>query len=597
MNKLLLVGGALLLASQSFAGFVSVNPVFTAQADMRVLSSFNNDPNHLTLQYKAGGFQVESQGKHSVVSMKGAYLLHERGRPELPVLRWEVEVPSSNVRLNVVSERSTIVSADDAGLIGQVTPSLGSIEKIPGAVRMLQQNLDLSAYAVDAFYPSQVASIVQMGTVRGRTVATIELRPLQYNPVTKEIKFYDFVTVDVTPTGEVSSTSIHTGTSVDLATSKALNVSMLSATESPAVREKMIVVVADALKDNAKLLQYLQAKQSDLFEVETVALSQIGTTDVALRSFLRSKYSTPGAALTYVMLVGDVELVPTHDADAEVTDNYFASLDKPVYEDDIMYPEVSVGRLTVSNNAELDVVMNKYLKYQGARFPNTEWIKKIAFLATNDRYTVAEGTHNYVINSYTQPLNYSGIFPHSPEVGGDKLYAITNKAVEADVVKSMNQGRVLISYSGHGATTYWDAPRVSGDDVKRMPATDAFPYVMSHACVSGSYGMSGVDSFGEVWLKSPNAAIGFFGTSNSSYWDEDDILERVFFDGMYKEQIKSVGQLNQFGLAGVRQAFAGKDSAPYYYSIYNLLGDPTVQLFKSAPAAKEASPFAKILKF
>jgi len=349
-----------------------------------------------------------------------------------------------------------------------------------------------------------------------------------------------------------------------------------------AAKEKILVVSATEFLGNARLAQFIDMKKSAGYDVELVNIADAGTDATALRNFIRTRYlaSTAQVALSYLILVGDVEQVPSWYSGREFTDNYFAAVDKADYSADEMYPDIAVGRLTAKNNQELDVILGKLLRYQQAQFTETDWIKKIAFLATNDRYQVAEGTHNYVIDNYSKSRGYTGIFPTATEQGGDKLYAITHRANESDVVKSMNDGRVIISYSGHGAETFWDAPRVTMDDVRQLPASSALPYVMSHACVSGSYGMSDGDSFGEVWLKEANGAIGFFGTSNSSYWDEDDILEKRFFDGLYKMNVKTVGMLNQFGLAGVRQDFGDGESAPYYYRIYNLLGDPTLQLFK-----------------
>jgi hypothetical protein len=154
-------------------------------------------------------------------------------------------------------------------------------------------------------------------------------------------------------------------------------------------------------------------------------------------------------------------------------------------------------------------------------------------------------------------------------------------------MNAVKEGRSFVTYSGHGATTYWDAPRMTQADVLSLSPNIGFPYVQSFACISGSYGMTSGDSFGETWLKAPGGAVGFWGTSNNSYWDEDDVLEKVFFDGMFRDGIESVGLQNINALAGVRQAFAGSDMVPYYHRIYNLLGDPSLEILKTKPNAVE----------
>jgi len=588
----IMLSGALLLSGVTYADWVKVNSAYPNRGTLKIEKSFASGANAMSLQFSAGAFEAENLGSVSRLNMEGAYRLKERGRPELPVYRYEIEVPSSKVVLKVRAKNTELFQAQNVALKNALELSTGPVVKQPGALEVAQASMDLSFHSHNEFYPKHVAEIVSRGSVSGREMITVEFRPLQYNPVTREIRFNDRVDMEIVSIGS-SAVPLKQTESAKSSLDKALFQSLsYSSLGNPG--DSMIVIVADRFMDHVKLQQYLGMKASSGLRIEKVAVSQAGQTDVALREYLRTKYlSSP---FTFVMFVGDVELVPTHDAGAEFTDNYFAALDKPTYAEDKTYPDVSVGRLAVKDANELDTVMNKHLKYQGARFPNTDWIKKIAFLATDDRYTVAEGTHNYVINSYTSPQSYSGNFPTETEVGGDKLYAITHRARQNHVQRSMNEGRAIISYSGHGATTYWDAPRVTREDVYALPPTDAFPYVMSHACISGSYGMNG-DSFGEMWLKAPNGGIGFWGTSNNSYWDEDDILEKVFFDGMFRDQIASVGQLNQFALAGVRQAFGSSTMVPYYYSIYNLLGDPSIEIFKSRPAQNENSVFAQILDF
>ena len=177
---------------------------------------------------------------------------------------------------------------------------------------------------------------------------------------------------------------------------------------------------------------------------------------------------------------------------------------------------------------------------------------------------------------------YTGIFPVAAQVGGDKLYAVTNKATTADVQASMNDGRAIVAYSGHGDYTFWVGPHFDGDNIRQITQTEALPYVLSHACIAGSFGYS-QDSFGEIWLKEPRGAIAFWGTTNSSYWDEDDVLERAFFEGLFKKGLRRLSATNLYALQGLRTFYNNAGNTQYYYEIYNLLGDPSVALLMDKP--------------
>lgn len=527
------------------------------------------DQNRLTLDFS--GFDFDSLntkgGLFEQISMANAGVFADLGMPNLPVIRRTILVNSENVTLDVLNVESAFVSAKEAGLLAPVMPVQAPVEKIAGAFERAPFHINQKIYNQSQFFPATFARISSVGSERGQKLAQVEIMPLRYNAATGEIEYLKHIAIEVNGVPGTQSKDI-----------------VVAPGDGDPANEKILVIVGRGFESNPKVTELIASKQARGFEVVTSNMSAIGTTAVQVREHIRALYtSSAGSArpLTYVLLVGDVETLPVYNAGQHVTDNFYAAVDKADYNSDRTYPDLAVGRLSVKNATELEVVVNKILRYEAGNFANRDWIKKMAFLATDDRYTVAEGSHNYVINTYTAPLGYTGLFPANNSAGGDKIYAITNRAGNREVMQAVNDGRVVFSYSGHGATTFWDAPRMTQRDVMSITAAEALPYAMSHACVSGSFAMGGGDSFGETWLKAPKGAIGFYGTTNSSYWDEDDILERTFFDGFFRDNLKSLGYLNINGMKGVRTQYG--DTARntiYYYEIYNLLGDPTVNLLR-----------------
>ncbi|MFN8370335.1 MAG: C25 family cysteine peptidase [Bacteriovoracaceae bacterium] len=201
---------------------------------------------------------------------------------------------------------------------------------------------------------------------------------------------------------------------------------------------------------------------------------------------------------------------------------------------------------------------------------------KAAFLATNDQYEVAEGSHNYVMDNFTKQREYTGIFPEADTLGGDKLYAISFRANKDDVVETFNLGRTIINYSGHGATTYWDAPRFSQRDVLNIKDNGAYPFVISNACITGKFTVA--ESFGETWLKAKNGAIMFFGSMENTYWDEDDILERRMFDGIFMQQKESFQAITEYGMKELWRHYGGAGRSRYYWETYVTFGDASLKL-------------------
>ena len=169
---------------------------------------------------------------------------------------------------------------------------------------------------------------------------------------------------------------------------------------------------------------------------------------------------------------------------------------------------------------------------------------------------------------------FSGIFPNNPQPGGDKLYCITYDATEDDVQQSLDDGRGMLIYSGHGNYDGWELY----DQTSIPTITSGFyPFVASHACLTGDFGQTEV--FGETWvLQEDKGALAYWGSATYSYWDEDDVLERGMFDSLFAEGVPQPDYtgMTYDGLAAVAAAYPS--SGRYYWETYNILGDPAASI-------------------
>ena len=65
---------------------------------------------------------------------------------------------------------------------------------------------------------------------------------------------------------------------------------------------------------------------------------------------------------------------------------------------------------------------------------------------------------------------------------------------------------------------------------------------------------------------------------DSSYWDEDDILERRMFDGVFTLNKQNFGEITQFALSEVWKYYGGANRSTYYWETYHVFGDPSINL-------------------
>jgi len=505
------------------------------------------------------------------------------GLPDLPVLRKDVEIPfGAKVTLEVVDIGFTETTLAALGL-QSIYPVQPSVEKMPGAQEATPFAMDAAFYARNTWYPAVPVALEQLYTVRGHRVQTVAVTPVRYNPATGAVQLIHSVTFRLKLTGSnIARTQALAERYASPVFESALADRILNYNQGQGQRAAVqnaavgyLIITANAYRD--ALEPFVQLKESRGFDVTIVRLSDIpATTAAQIKAYIQNAYDNWTLPPSYVLLVGDTDTMPgwSSSSAAEITDLYYGTMDGS----SDWVPDIGRGRFPVRSAAQTTIMVNKYLAY--AQLMGEEaYLKKAAFLATCDNYTVAEGSHNYVINTHTLPGGYSGIFPNNPQAGGDRLYCITHNADATDIQASLNDGRWAVIYSGHGSWSGWEMD-YSQTNVRNLTSTGIFPFVASHACISGDFAQTEV--YGETWVLQENkGALVYWGSSDSSYWGEDDILERRMFDQLFTEVqgkgYADVATMTDFGLAGVQSAYPS--SARYYWETYNILGDPSVRIF------------------
>lgn len=472
---------------------------------------------------------------------------YERGLPEIPVVRFYVFADSKNdIQVFPQGDKST---EELHALPLELKPSQDSLPKIKGA-KVPFVKFDLGKAI--GFWPESEYSVSYAGSVRGKTKWLVTLYPVSYNPSMGSYKLLKNFEVKVLNPARVKN---------------------LEASKKDAIA----FIVGKKFKNSPMVQKYATFKTQQGYVVKTLVFGEDATDDITLRKAIQDLYRQSDISLKFAFIIGDIEDVASHKAGAltlGVTDHFYRAIDTENYATDMNAPDIGVGRITPKNEEELTNTLEKFIKYQNGSFETEEWLKHPAFLATDDRYKIAEGSHNYVIDTYAAPAGYTGIFPANPQLGGDKLYAITYKVQKPTVLEALRQGRFMIDYSGHGATTYWDAPSVKQDDVRSFNGNGAYPFVIGNACITGQFTIP--ESFGETWIK--NSAIMYWGSMDSSYWDEDDVLERSMANKVFGEGVREFGEFTNYALGEVWKFYNGANRSKYYWETYVTFGDPSIHL-------------------
>jgi hypothetical protein len=524
----------------------------------------------------------------ATLEMSGEGFTTALGQARLPTITRFIEIPQgASPHLVVESVTWETLSLAALGLPSQVLPVQPSLVKIPGAT--VTFSIDEQYYATDSFIPGIPAQVSQLGEIRGYVMAQLQISPVQYDPMTSELHVMTQCTLRVDLPG---SDMVRTAGAIDRyatpsfdAVNKNLfiNAGALQGTgHMDAKQEGYLIIVGD---DYVNAIQPLADWKTTLgFATTMTKTSDIpgGATKANIKTYIKDAYTNWSIPPAYVLLVGDVDSIPTWTGQitGTCTDLYYATIDPGNY-----FADVIISRFSGQTADQINNMVDKTIYYEQGDFPNSSWVKKAAFMASNDNYQVSEGTHNYVIDTFMIPNNYAC----------DKLYCHTYSATTAQVTAAVDDGRSLAIYSGHGSETSWaDGPYFSQSNVNALTNDGMYSFVCSHACLTCQFTVS--ECFGETWLRAPHkGGLAFWGATDYSYWDEDDILERSMFKAWWTDDIETIGGMTNMGLYYLYQYYGGSGYTQYYFEEYNVLGDSSVKICRggsgaNTPPAAPAKP-------
>jgi len=551
-------------------------------AEVPEVTVIRSDIGGVGARFDTPGFGISSEetpaGDFLRLRWSDASMAGQIGEPALPVIRrLLVAPPGAEVTLTVFAGESAQLGLEAAALPWRVMPLQPPIEKIPGALEQAEFQINPAAYAGEAHFATERASVEDVGIARGQRLLMLEVRPVAYDSETRTLTFWPDLRVQVQFTGgDPLPTNVSPMPGLR---SQVLNSNLLAPESTDGTGNYLIIV--DAAYETA-IASFAAAKASQGFSVTTHKVD--GETNTAIKGYIESLWGGPNSP-DYILLVGDTDTVPHWTgggAGTPDTDLPYSCMDGG----DDWYPDLAIGRFPVRSTAQLSAIVDKTLYFEDGVFSDPAYKMRSVFMASTDNYSISEGTHNWVIDTYMDPNGYTS----------DKLYTYTYGATTQDTRDSFNDGRFFGIYSGHGGTTSWaDGPVFSQSDVNNLTNANEYPVVFSFACITGSYVMD--ECFTETWIRAQDkGAVGIYGSSVNSYWTEDDVLEKRLFDSIFDEGDDVPPRLapvwNDTRMRYLSQMGSGSTTRRYF-EMYNLLGDPALLYFgtEAPPTGLRVSPF------
>lgn len=459
----------------------------------------------------------------------------------LPIFRQIIKVPSSEtLSLSAKTINQDVHDLSSLDLPHSILPSLRKIPKVPGG----QEAYQLSS-TTESKKRRESAKLIFIGKQSDVNLYLLEIYPVSY-----ESGVLTFNTKIHVQLSHVSQVAKHQLTSTSLSLNK-----------------RLLIVAPDIF--NVPLEPFIRHKESLGWDVDVASLSEVGQTREAIRLYIQTRFTSPSLRPSHLLLCGDSNLIPTWYGQGSYspdTDLYYACMDGM---DDFL-PELAYGRFPVRTNEELVTLINKIITYETLDVSERAFVERTTFIASTDNYAITEVSHNSVISQHLEPRHYDYL----------KLFSHSSSATSQDVKNALNNGASLLTYSGHGTATTWDDPRLIGDDIMKLTNGNKLPLVVSMACDTGYF--AGVeDCLAESWLKAEQGgAISVIASTEDSYWEEDDILEKAIYESIFSTIPHTLGEDLLHAKLTYLSHYGYDFETLQYFEQYHLLGDPTLQLWK-----------------
>ncbi len=545
---------------------------------------FQNDDSNYMISYNINGFNAERvsiEGEtHYRLGLEKEAISLEKGYPDLPIITRSMIIPD-DPRMDITVTNTEYVEYSSISIV----PSKGNL--------MRTEHPDPSAvpyefgpvYQSDAWYPQDIANLREPYILRDFRGQVVEIHPFQFNPVKNVLRVYTGISVEVTPVGRGGENILQrsrpiTTISRDFARiyeRRFINYDEhINSLDYEPVEEEgnMLVVSYD---DFASYMDpFVDWKNTKGIPTELVTLSETGTTNNAIKDYIESYYNEHG--LTYVLLVGDHNRVPTFIHESYASDPTYSFLDGDDY-----YPDILVGRFSALNSAHVETQVERSIYYE--QETTGDWRLKGTGIACDE----GPGYQDMMDWEFIRMLRY-----RLEDFGYewiDEFYEGSQGENDAPgdptadmVVDAFNDGRHIGLYCGHGD---WDRLVTSNFQISHIHSLEnnnLLPFLITVACVSGRHDYAD-EVFAEAWLRAtnngePTGGIAAFSSARYQSWSppmaaQDEMMH--LYTETYEDNIKkTTGGIAFNGCMYMNDMYGSQGYTET--AAWHLFGDPSADI-------------------
>ena len=553
-----------------------------------------------------------SRGEAKIISLPKAVSTAQAGEPNMPMTGIPAIIGDhANMGIRVVDAQYM----DFEGI--EVAPSKGDFPRTidPATVPYTYGE----CYSQDAFFPANNVGLYEPYIIRDFRGQNMVVYPFAYNPVTKTLRVYYNMTVEMYKVDDNGSNAFVTRRSNEVKMSQDFKSVYqrhfinydAAMNRYTAVDEEgdLLIICYDNFIDY--MTDFVNWKKTRGVNTTIVGTSTAGSTYSAIQTYIKNQYNANNN-ITHVLLVGDVAQIPGYTYSGGGSsysgkgDNAYGQIVGSDY-----YNDVFVGRFSAQTAAQVTTQVNRVITYERDLTTSDTWLQNADGIARKEGGSGHNGEDDYqhmdVIRTDLLNYGYNTVYQDYENLSG---YTGTASSISSHI----NSGVGVVNYCNHGNNQMWGVAYYSNNHVNQLTNSNKLPFIWSVACLVGkydntetSYGSNYTigqnnDCFAEAWMHAtysssdltPTGAIGTLMSYISQPWippmwaqDECvDILAGLSSSGGTKH---TWGGISINGLFGIFDNYGTDQSAVGTYQAWILYGDPSMMVRTKTPQAMTVS--------
>ena len=569
------------------------NPITGEKPSGLLTSLIQSSESSIIVNVQVPGFLTTEvntpRGAAQVISIPKAVSTAQAGEPHLPMMAIPVLIGDhQHYDIRVLQSHYHDYAIE-------VAPSKGDFSR--------QVNPDEvpytygTAYSADAFFPEAQAGLYDPYILRDFRGQNIVVYPFAYNPVSKTLRVYYDLTVEMYSDSE-SGTNILDRKSNTMKLDpdfKAMyenhfiNYKTASTRYNPVNETGKLLIICHDEFMNA-MMPYVNWKKQIGIPTTMVGTSVSGANSEALKNYIQQQYNNDNS-IAHILLVGDNAQVQGYYAYnggySGRSDNWYGQVAGNDY-----YNDVIVGRFSAESIDHVTTQVNKVITYERDLDATANWLAIGTGVSTQagngGHFGEDDWQHIDNIKSDLLGYHYSEVFRDYQNAGG------TNSSA-AQLSQHINSGLSIINYCNHGSETSWSVFNYSNSNVNALTNVNKFPIVWSVACLNGKYDHY-QPCFAEAWLRAnnndvnqPTGAIGGMFSYISQPWippmyGQDEMVD-VLVESNANNIKRTLGGISFDGnMKIIDQYGPNNSSAMGTYMCWILYGDPTLTVRNAVPS-------------